>query len=238
MDVKFEFDSSGAGGGTGGGGQVSGTGGGRGHRGHTAAKAKAETKAKAEMAEAPPFAFAEAPGRGNFSSERWTAANCCSPRFAQRVDLRKWTQLNGSGAILCPRPWDVGHIHLVEPLSVAAFVAAIFAWKRSPSPTSGFVLDIGMNVGWYTWVASAIAPELSVIGVDMQPNCIEVAKCGLRLLNRERKGAIPANVHLLRNYVSNSTDDATIYIPENQCGTPNRNTPHESYEAPLPPALL
>jgi len=80
------------------------------------------------------------------------------------------------------------------------------------------VLDIGMNAGLYTWLASAIAPELRVIGVDMQPLCMMVAECGLRLANRRRQeGALPANVTLLRRYVSSSGDDPTVSVPGDQC---------------------
>ena len=99
-------------------------------------------------------------------------------------------------------------MHLVEPLSVAAFISAIHNWKKGASAERGFVLDIGMNVGFYTWLASAIAPELvGLIGVDMQPTCVEVAECGLRLLhNTSRHARAPpldfARVQLLRRYVS------------------------------------
>ena len=78
-----------------------------------------------------PFAFAKRPD-GNSCSYRdggtnWSIPKCCSSSFARRVDLHKWTQLDGSGvAIFEPRPFSVGHVHLVEPLSVAAFVAAIY----------------------------------------------------------------------------------------------------------------
>ena len=54
------------------------------------------------------------------------------------------------------RPWQVGHVHLVEPLSVAAFISAIQDWKKRAGSGRGFVLDIGMNVGFYTWLASAM----------------------------------------------------------------------------------
>ena len=80
------------------------------------------------------------------------------------------------------------------------------------------MLDIGMNAGLYTWLASAIAPELRVIGVDMQPLCMMVAECGLRLANRRRQeGALPANVTLLQRYVSSSGDDPTVSVPGDQC---------------------
>ena len=78
-----------------------------------------------------PFAFAERPD-GNSCSYRdggtnWSIPKCCSSSFAHRVDLHKWTQLDGSGvALFVPKPFNVGHVHLVEPLSVAAFVAAIY----------------------------------------------------------------------------------------------------------------
>ena len=109
------------------------------------------------------------------------------------------------------------HMDLMEPLAVAAFVASIYAWKQRVRPrTSGFVLDVGMNAGIYTWLASAIAPELKVIGVDMQPRCVDIAECGLRLLHN---GAWPDNVRLFRRYVSaGSSGDATLNVPDNQCG--------------------
>ena len=86
------------------------------------------------------------------------------------------------------------------------------------------MLDIGMNVGFYTWLASAIAPELAgLIGVDMQPTCLEVAQCGLQLLRTSRHASTSppldfARVQLLRRYVSNSSDQATLHVPAHQCG--------------------
>ena len=133
----------------------------------------------------PPFAFANQPHSAQCTPELWSLAKCCSPAYAGRTDLRKWEQLltgYGVKSLMTPRPWQVGHVHLVEPLSVAAFISAIHNWKKRASAERGFVLDIGMNVGFYTWLASAIAPELvGLIGVDMQPTCVEVAECGLRL---------------------------------------------------------
>ena len=117
--------------------------------------------------------------------------------------MRKWPQINGT-TLLSPLPWDVSHVDHVEPLSVAAFAAALHAWRRAPLSSPGVVLDIGMNAGWYTWLANFIAPELSIIGVDMQPKCLEVAECGLRL---QHGGALPENVALLQRFVSVKTAD-------------------------------
>jgi len=144
---------------------------------------------------------------------QWNSAHCCKPHYVHHADLRKWAQLDGIGPIRVPKPWDVSHVYAVEPLSVAAFVAALYSWKRS-TPSDGFVLDIGMNVGWYSWLASTVSPELDIIGVDMQPRCHEVAECGLRL---QHNGSLPANVELLRRYVSSSADGATLQVPDDEC---------------------
>ena len=160
--------------------------------------------------------FAEPRHRRECKSQAtWTTDFCCLPQFAKPLHMdRKWLQLNTSAVrgIRAPSAWDgVSHVHLVEPLSVAAFAAAIHNW---PTPRSGFVLDIGMNSGVYTWLASAIAPGLSLIGIDMQPKCVEIAECGLRLLH---SGTFPGNVQLLGQYVSRSSDDATLNVSDDQC---------------------
>ena len=70
-----------------------------------------------------------------------------------------------------------------------------------------------------------VAPGLvGLIGVDMQPTCVEVAECGLRLLHHSSKHATAPpldfnRVQLLRRYVSNSSDQAALHVPANhQCG--------------------
>lgn len=70
-----------------------------------------------------------------------------------------------------------------------------------------------------------MAPGLvGLIGVDMQPTCVEVAECGLRLLHHSSKHATAPpldfnRVQLLRRYVSNSSDQAALHVPANhQCG--------------------
>ena len=175
----------------------------------------------------PTFRF-PSPIKAQCTPELWTLAACCSPGHASHTDLRKWEQLltgyGGLTALMTPRPWQVGHVHLVEPLSVAAFISAIQDWKKRAGSGRGFVLDIGMNVGFYTWLASAMAPGLvGLIGVDMQPKCVEVAECGLRLLHHSSKHATAPpldfnRVQLLRRYVSNSSDQAALHVPANQCG--------------------
>ena len=190
----------------------------------------------------PPFAFANQPHSAQCTPELWSLAKCCSPAYAGRTDLRKWEQLltgYGVKSLMTPRPWQVGHVHLVEPLSVAAFISAIHNWKKRASAERGFVLDIGMNVGFYTWLASAIAPELvGLIGVDMQPTCVEVVECGLRLLhNTPRHDKAPpldfAKVQLLRRYVSNSSDQATLHVPANQCGVTVSPTSTDGLSSPF-----
>lgn len=149
----------------------------------------------------------------NCSRDRWSQASCCTPNFASRYKLARWAQVQNS-SFLIPNPWGVsaGHLSLVEPLSVTAFVAALLSWKQSRS-SGGFVLDIGMNIGWYSWLAHAVSPELFIVGVDMQPMCHEVAKCGLRL---QHSGGLPANVQLLRRYAS-STNNNTLQLSAGQC---------------------
>ena len=168
----------------------------------------------------PPFAFALAPTRKGCAHQNWTLARCCSPELASRLRMHaKWPQLDASmvNAVQAPFPWDVGHVNLVEPLSISAFASAIDAWRqRATARVRGFILDVGMNAGIYTWLGSAIAPELDLVGVDLQPLCVQVAECGLRLLHR---GGMPSNVHLLRRYVTgNASNRATISMPDNQCG--------------------
>ena len=95
-----------------------------------------------------PFAFTKRPSAARCTPERWDLAECCSPAFAWRTDLRKWGQLLiglGVNLLTIPRPWQVGYVYLVETLSVAAFISSIRNWKKRAG-----VLDIGMNVGFYT----------------------------------------------------------------------------------------
>ena len=140
----------------------------------------------------------------------WPSDACCSP-YTIRKRLDRWTQLLGM-QLPVPKPWLVEHVDLIEPLTVAAFAAAIDRWMHSGA-AGGFVVDISTNAGFYTWLASAIAPKLRLIGVDMQPTCIEVAECGLRLMHRRKlNGNMPAKAHLLRRYVSNGTTDPTLYV--------------------------
>lgn len=169
----------------------------------------------------PSWSFAKTPIAARCKRpQQWTAAHCCTPHWSHQLRLnRRWTQLRNAttaGSLRVPNPWQVDHVSHVEPLSVAAFAAAIYHWKQRASlPMNGFVLDVGTNAGVYTLLASAIAPELDLVGIDMQPKCLEVTECGLRLLH---DSALPRNVHLLTRYVSNSADDVAIGVPDGECG--------------------
>lgn len=135
--------------------------------------------------------------------------------FAKHFHTGKWAQL-GNQTLLFPKPWHnyVRHVYGIEPLSVGAFVNAITRHLRKH--ITGWVLDIGVNLGWYTVLASMIAPNLRVLGVDMQPKCAEITKCGLQL--NSRKATAQGGIQVLTKYVS-SVDTPPIQVPEGACDT-------------------
>ena len=149
------------------------------------------------------------------TTQSWQSERCCTPMFAKHFRTDKWTQL-GNQTILFPKPWHhfVRHVYGIEPLSVAAFSDAIFRHRREH--TSGWVLDVGVNLGWYTLLASTIAPDLRVLGVDMQPKCAEITKCGLQLNGRSLEAR--GDVQVLTKFVS-SVDGPPIQVPEKACDT-------------------
>jgi FkbM family methyltransferase len=77
-------------------------------------------------------------------------------------------------------------------------------------------VDVGMNLGWYTLVASQIAPDMNVLGIDMQPRCVDVAACGLQL--NSPSGPSPAKVEVLARYVS-SVQGPAVSVPSHACDT-------------------
>ena len=168
--------------------------------------------------ETPPSAASPSVLRQRCTVKHWPAAECCSPKYVKRFQLSRWTQLKQTSynqTLLFPKPWHdkVRHVYGVEPLSVAAFVAAILAHKQQVA-ASGWVLDIGMNLGWYTLLAANLAPELNVVSVDMQPKCADVVACGLRL--NSGRHAMPPRVQLHTNFVS-GTESGPIQVPDHAC---------------------
>lgn len=116
-----------------------------------------------------------------------------------------------------PRAWApfIKHVFHVEPLSVGAFVGALDHDQHSASSYhQGWVLDIGMNLGFYSVVAASLAPHLKLLSVDMQPKCAELTQCALQLT-----GLLPSeNITLLNRYVTTKGSDA-INVPEQACDT-------------------
>ena len=123
------------------------------------------------------------------------------------------------------------HSRVVEPLSVAAYIAAINAASRTAN--RGWVVDVGANMGFYTVLGATIAPNFQMLSVEMQPKCAQIITCGL-LLNRlpnctvDRLGLLARmnsleervcpKVTVLNRYVGDSSR-GPIDVPAATCDT-------------------
>lgn len=154
---------------------------------------------------------------------RWSARKCCTPRRSRSLDTNPWPQassalaaLAGTSRLHFPREWApfVQHTRIVEPLTVAAFVAAIERAKRRSG--RGWVVDIGANLGYYTLLANRLAPSFQVFSVEMQPLCADVTACALFLNSGRPAGS--SNVTLLNAYVSSQLGPP-IAVPSKACDT-------------------
>ena len=100
----------------------------------------------------------------------------------------------------------------IEPLSVQAYVSAILS--AASAGGRGWVIDVGMNMGWYTVLGAAmLPPNHRILGVDMQPQCAEVTECALMLNNLSL-----THTTVINRYVS-SWHGPVIMVPAQACDT-------------------
>ena len=92
--------------------------------------------------------------------------------------LTRWPQLNRT-EIGVTRQWHfwMQNVDTIEPLAMRAFVGAIQSGMRAAG--SGWIIDIGANMGVYSLVGAALAPNFTTVAVDMQPRCAQVTRCHL-----------------------------------------------------------
>jgi FkbM family methyltransferase len=126
----------------------------------------------------------------------------------RELRLTRWPALNGTRIGVSPH-WHywMGNVENVEPLAMAAFVGAIRSRQRS----NGWIIDIGANMGAYSLVGAAIAPNLSTLSVDMQPRCVQATRCHLAL-----NGLLDRAI-VINGYVSGNASAPPIDVPLDSC---------------------
>eukprot|EP00966_Prymnesium_polylepis_P291791 6739207-Prymnesium_polylepis.1 len=145
--------------------------------------------------------------------DRWAHTCGTVRRCPLPVKLARWPALNSS-TVRATRHWIhwLSNVDQSEPLSMAAFIAAIQA--RQNDSTRGWVLDIGMNVGMYSLVARALAPAFQLVGVDLQPQCVALTRCHLGV-----SGLYGTRSELLNRFVTSAraTTSSPVLVPAEGC---------------------
>ena len=138
------------------------------------------------------------------------AAECASRLQLRPLEpaLNRWPQLHAVAGIATLNWARSDHLVSVEPLSVAAFLYTI---QRASNDT--VVLDIGANVGAYTFLAGAFGKD--VLAVEMQPGCQKWQRCHLWQLDQLRGRN---KVRFLTRFVASSVRRvAPVHVPITGC---------------------
>jgi hypothetical protein len=77
-------------------------------------------------------------------------------------------------------------------------------------PSANTVLEVGVHGGWFATLAHKFGGH-RVVGFDMQPYCVLVARCALQV-----NGATSAYPVILNRYVSHG--EATVDVSDSSCG--------------------
>ena len=83
-------------------------------------------------------------------------------------------------------------------------------WTTRPAPAASTVVEVGVHGGWFTTLAHVFGGH-RVVGFDMQPYCVLVARCALQV-----NGATSSRSVILNRYVSHG--EATVGVSSSSCG--------------------
>ena len=103
-----------------------------------------------------------------------------------------------------------GQLQHTEPLAVAAFTSALTETHAGCPACRTWAIDIGANLGVYSTLAALLS--VPVISVEMQPGCVALARCHLRLNN------VSARVSLLNRFVASESITEPVDVPTAPCG--------------------
>jgi hypothetical protein len=102
----------------------------------------------------------------------------------------------------------------IESLSVSAYVSAIDRARQARPQEQPYVMDLGSNMGYYSLLGAALGAR--VTAVEMQPRCVEIIECHLRI-NRHLSTVGSANV--LNRFVTNDGGATPVRVPPDRCDT-------------------
>jgi hypothetical protein len=83
-------------------------------------------------------------------------------------------------------------------------------WSTRPAPAASTVVEVGVHGGWFATLAHIFGGH-RVVGFDMQPYCVLVARCALQV-----NAATSSHPVILNRYVSHG--EATVGVSSTSCG--------------------
>ena len=83
-------------------------------------------------------------------------------------------------------------------------------WAARPAPAASALVEVGVHGGWFTTLAHVFGGH-RVVGFDMQPFCVLVARCALQV-----NGATSSHSVILNRFVSHGS--ATLDVSSSSCG--------------------